>query len=79
MRLRSESVSRSARRRATREGCCASPPVKERGTDFLGPGRGTPPGAIVHEVDLDADDDAERDEGALVDDEAEEGNDDDDE
>ena len=36
-------------------------------------------GAIVHEVDLDEDDDAERDEGALVDDEAEEGNDDDDE
>ena len=74
---------RSARRRATREGCCASPPVKERGTDFLGPGRGTPPAAIVHEVDLDADDDedddAECDEGALVDDEAEEGNDDDDE
>ena len=38
---------------------------------------------IVHEVDLDADDDedddAERDEGALVDDEAEEVNDDDDE
>ena len=27
VRLRSESVHRSARRRATREGCCASPPV----------------------------------------------------
>jgi len=36
-------VHRSARRRATHEGCCASPPDNERGTDILSPGRGTPP------------------------------------